>query len=97
MTLEQLEKNAEKQNMLVLSMTKPSESLDLDVAVLQETRDEISKGWADGPWKVEQLERGATISRRFPLAQGEKIRMIDDDYSVSGVNDSCTIYSKLDL
>ena len=96
MTLEQLEENAEKQNMLVLSMTKPSESLDLDVAVLQETRDEISKGWADGPWKVEQLERGATISRRFPLAQGEKIRMIDD-YSVSGVNDSCTIHSKLDL
>ena len=77
-TLEQLEENAEKQNMLVLSMTKPSESLDLDVAVLQETRDEISKGWADGAWKVEQLERGATISRRFPLAQGEKIRMIDD-------------------
>ena len=64
MTLEQLEENAEKQNMLVLSMTKPSESLDLDVAV--------------------------------PLAQGEKIRMIDD-YSVSGVNDSCTIHSKLDL
>ena len=95
-TIEQLEENAEKRNLLVLSMTKPSESLELDVAVLQETRDEISKGWADGPWKLEQLERGATISRRFPLSQGEKTRMIDD-YSVSGVNDSCTIHSKLDL
>jgi hypothetical protein len=95
-TIEQLEENAEKRNSLVLSMTKPSASLELDVAVLQETRDEISKGWADGPWKLEQLERGATISRRFPLSQGEKTRMIDD-YSVSGVNDSCTIHSKLDL
>ena len=45
---------------------------------------------------LNQLERGATISRRFPLSQGEKTRMIDD-YSVSGVNDSCTIHSKLDL
>ena len=70
-TIEQLEENAEKRNLLVLSMTKPSESLELDVAVLQETRDEILKGWADGPWKLEQLERGATISRRFPLSQGE--------------------------
>ncbi|CAJ1349521.1 unnamed protein product [Effrenium voratum] len=33
---------------------------------------------------------------RFPLSQGDKIRMIDD-YSVLGVNDSCTIHSKLDL
>ena len=95
-TLEQLEENAEKRNLLVLSMTKSSASLDLDAAVLQETRDEVNKGWADGPWSLEQLEKGATISKRFPLAQGEKVRMIDD-YSVSRVNDSCTVNSKLDL
>jgi len=95
-TLEQLEENAEKRNLLVLSMTKSSASPDLDAAVLQETRDEVNKGWADGPWSLEQLEKGATVSRRFPLAQGEKVRMIDD-YSVSGVNDSCTVNSKLDL
>ena len=33
-TLEQLEENAEKRNMLVLKMTKSSSSLDLDAAVL---------------------------------------------------------------
>lgn len=68
----------------------------MDEAVLKETEEELAKGWADGPWELGSLEKGATISRRFPLLQGEKIRMIDD-YSVSGVNDSCTINTKLDL
>ena len=77
-------------------MTKSAGSPDLDSAVLKETMEEIEKGWADGPWPLEALEQGATISRRFPLQQGDKIRMIDD-YSISGVNDSCTLNSKLDL
>ena len=95
-TLGQLEEDAYKRNQLVLGMTKSSGSTDLDSAVLKETMEEIQKGWADGPWPLEALEPGATISRRFPLQQGDKVRMIDD-YSISGVNDSCTLNSKLDL
>ena len=95
-TLGQLEEDAYKRNQLVLRMTKSAGSPDLDSAVLKETMEEIEKGWADGPWPLEALEQGATISRRFPLQQGDKIRMIDD-YSISGVNDSCTLNSKLDL
>ena len=64
--------------------------------VLHETLEEIAKGWADGPWPVESLEKGVTVSRRFPLQQGDKVRMIDD-YSISEVNDSCTLNSKIDL
>ena len=77
-------------------MTKSSGSESMGMAVLLETKEDIQKGWADGPWRLDQLERGATMSRRFPLDQGDKVRMIDD-YSVSGVNDSCTIHTKLDL
>ena len=95
-TLGQLEEEADKRNRLVLSMTKSSGSDELDKAVLHETLEEIAKGWADGPWPVESLEKGVTVSRRFPLQQGDKVRMIDD-YSISGVNDSCTLNSKLDL
>ena len=95
-TISQLEDLACKRNDLVLNMVRSSGSLELGEAVLNETKEEVSKGWADGPWPVESLERGATVSRRFPLSQGDKIRMIDD-YSVLGVNDSCTIHSKLDL
>ena len=49
-TLRQLEDNAAKKNELVMGMTKSSGSATMDAAVLAETRDEISKGWADGPW-----------------------------------------------
>ena len=95
-TLGQLESDAYKRNKLVMSMTKSSGSEELDMAVLSETMEEITKGWADGPWPIESLEEGATVSRRFRLQQGDKVRMIDD-YSISGVNDSCTLNSKLDL
>ena len=95
-TVQQLESHAEMRNRLVMRMTRSSGDKALDEAVLKETRDEIACGWADGPWSLDDLEYGSTISRRFPLQQGQKIRMIDD-YSVSGVNDSCTIHTKLDL
>ena len=95
-TLQQLEDCAAKRNLLVIGMTKSSGSRTLDEAVMKETKDEVARGWADGPWKLADIPAGSTISRRFPLMQGEKIRMIDD-YSVSGVNDSCTIHTKLDL
>jgi hypothetical protein len=85
-TLQQLEDCAAKPNLLVLGLTKFSGSAAMDEAVLKETQEELARG----------LEQGATISRRFPLLQGEKIRMIDD-YWVSGVNDSCTVNTKLDL
>ena len=94
-TLEQLEAGAAKRNALILSMTKSSGDEALDKAVLAETKDEIAKGWADGPWELSSLEHGSTISRRFALVQGEKTRMIDD--YISGVNDSCTVHTKLDL
>jgi hypothetical protein len=95
-TVQQLESQAEMRNKLVMRMTRSSGDKALDEAVLRETREEIACGWADGPWNLDDLEYGSTISRRFPLQQGQKIRMIDD-YSVSGVNDSCTIHTKLDL
>ena len=63
---------------------------------LSETREELIKGWADGPRDRAELEPGATVSRRFPVMQGEKIRMIDD-YTICGVNDSCTGNTTLDL
>lgn len=95
-TLEQLQENVAKRNQLILGMTKSSGDKRLDMAVLEETKAEIRLGWADGPWSLDSLEEGATVSRRFPLDQHDKIRMIDD-YSISGVNDSCTVNAKLDL
>ena len=96
-TVKQLEHEAPKRNRLVMSMVKSAGEPDLDQAVLEETLQEVARGWADGPWELSQLESGATISRRFPIRQGgAKIRLIDD-YSASGVNDSSSVHTKVDL
>lgn len=75
-TLQQLGADACERNKLILGMTTFSGDETLDKAVLQETMDEVSRGWADGPWRMDQLEADATISRRFALVQGEKTRMM---------------------
>jgi len=95
-TLDQLSANASKMNEAVVRMTSSSGVAEVDGQLLAETLLEVEKGWADGPFSLEDLEPGATVSRRFPLVQGSKTRMIDD-FSISGVNDSCEIHNKLDL
>lgn len=55
--------------------------------MLEETELEVARGWAEDTFLLEDLEKGSTISRRFPLVQSSETRMIDD-FSVSGVNDS---------
>ena len=95
-TLSQLEVDATKRNEVIMNMTKSSGSKETDRQLLDETRLEVEKGWAEGPIPLESLPAGSVISRRFPLVQGNKTRMIDD-YSISGVNDSCVINNKLDL
>ena len=95
-TVQQLEANSVKRNQMVMSLTGSSGSRELDEKLLEETREELRLGWADGPWGLDTLEPGATVSKRFPLKQGNKVRMIDD-YTVSGVNESCSVSSKVDL
>ena len=95
-TVEQLTNNAPKMNEAVLRMTTSSGDLSLDKQLLEETLAEVEKGWAEGPFQLVDLPEGSTISRRFPLTQGAKTRMIDD-FSISGVNDSCEVSNKLDL
>jgi hypothetical protein len=95
-TLAQLESEAQKRNEVILNMTKTSGSAETDRQLLAETRLEVERGWAEGPIPINELPPGSLISRRFPLVQGNKTRMIDD-YSISGVNDSCIIHNKLDL
>ena len=96
MTVEQLCNDASRRNQAVLNMTCSSGDRELDSVLLSETLLEIDMGWLEGPFSVEDLEPGATISRRFALRQGPKVRLIDD-FSVSGVNDSCVSHGKIEL
>ncbi len=96
MTQLQLEKDSKRRNEYILKLTVSAGSDELDRQLLEETREELDKGWAEGPFLLGDLEEGATISRRFPLIQGAKTRMIDD-FSISGINDSCSTFNKIDL
>ena len=96
MTMEQLQRDAARRNEFILGLTMSSGDRSLDERLLAETREELERGWAEGPFDPADLERGSTISRRFALVQGSKTRMIDD-FSISGVNDSCVIHNKIDL
>ena len=62
----------------------------------EETLQELERSWADGPYELERLLKGAVVSHRFPLPQQSKVRMIDD-YTVSGANDTAAVHSKVDL
>lgn len=95
-TIAQLEKDSTHRNRMIMQLTNSSGDAELDESVLQETEEEVRRGWAIGPIEFSKLPEGAVLSRRFPLRQGPKTRMIDD-YSISGVNDSCTSHSKVEL
>ena len=96
MTVPQLEASAGRRNELVMRLAVAHEDPTVDEQLWEETQNELNRGWAEGPFTLAELEDGATVSRRFALQQRDKTRMIDD-FSISGVNDSCEAESKLDL
>ena len=96
LTLKQLESGAARRNEMIRAMTKSSGDVERDEWVYSETCLEVAKGWAVGPLDWDSLPERSVISRRFGLQQGEKLRLIDD-FSCSGVNDSCTVQHKVDL
>ena len=96
MTMEQLQKDAARRNDFILGLTKSSGDRSLDERLLAEIKEELDCGRAEGTFDPSSLECGATISRRFALVQVSKT-MMTDDFSISGVNDSCIIHNKIDL
>lgn len=85
MTMNSLCRDAVKRNQLILRLTLTSGDEELDKQMMDETNSELSRGWAEGPFALSDLEEGATISRRFALVQGSKVRMIRD-FSISDLH-----------
>ena len=82
LTMGQLLKEAPTRNQAILSACKSSGD------------EEVRKGWAIGP--LPEVPSGCVVSRRFPLIQRNKVRMIDD-FSISGINDTASSQNKVDL
>ena len=79
-----------------------SDDADVDRELWEQTLTECSRGWLQGPFESEQevtnvLGHDSWIcTRRFPLRQKEKIRIIDDGLE-SGLNSAFGAYNKLKL
>jgi len=94
LTMGQLLKEAPTRNQAILSACKSSGNVRVDQQLLFETREEVKKGWAIGPFS--EVPDGCVVSRRFPLVQRDKVRMIDD-FTISGINDTASSQNKVDL
>ena len=92
LTMGQLLKEAPTRNQAILSACKSSGDAQVDQQLLSETREEVRKGWAIGP--LPEVPSGCVVSRRFPLVQRNKTRMIDD-FSISGINDTASSQTRL--
>ena len=86
-------KEAPARNSAILASCKSSGNTQVE-QLLAETREEVSKDWAVGP--LATVPDGCVISRRFPLIQRNKTRMIDD-FTISGINDTAASQNKIDL
>ena len=85
--------NSQKSNVALRYMTRSSGDSDLDTRLWEKTLLEVEKGWLLGPLQWSTLEPGDTVSRRFPLDQGGKVRPIDD-LSQSQINSTVTCYEQ---
>ena len=66
---------------------------DVDAEVKRKSVEEMDAGWLQGPFRPEDLEHDALVSRRFGLQQGTgdaKVRLIDD-MSASLVNSAVQV------
>ena len=83
----------------VVTSYRPSDDAKLDDELWQQTMAECEKGWISGPYMTEAevsrvLESDEWLcTKRFPLRQGDKIRLIDDALA-SGINAAFSTFNK---
>ena len=58
--------------------------------------DEQARGWLHGPYEEKDLEHDCTVTRRFAVRQGSKIRAIDN-YMESLVNQTTSVGESISL
>ena len=89
----ELERVSDKSNKALRFMTRSCGDADMDHKLWQRTLIEVERGWLVGPLEWEALPPTATVSRRFPILQSDKVRPIDD-FSQSQVNSTVTSHEQ---
>ena len=101
-SVEQLQSQAVWRRRASIGKCRSSGDRDADVELWEQSLEEVQSGWLDGPFydekEVSQLVESESwiCTRRFPLKQPNKIRLIDDGLE-SGLNSAYSCYNKLTL
>ena len=91
LTVDDLLTTSEPSNKAIIHSTKSSGSELIDSELFAKTREEVEKGWLEGP--VSGFDVRGRVSRRFAVVQSDKVRPVDN-YSESQVNDAVTITNR---
>ena len=76
---------SEKTNLGILAGAGSCGDAEADRELCRVTREELDRGWIHGPLPQTVLGPGSSLTRRFPVVQGRKIRPIDD-FTASLIN-----------
>lgn len=77
-TSDELRSSAKRTRKAIIQSTRGSDDSVVDLGVYQSTLDEMERGWLHGPYTEQELGDDYTVTRRFGVRQGSKIRPIDN-------------------
>ena len=96
LTVGDLRSSAKRVRRAIVHSTVGSGDDAIDLGVYQSTLEEMNRGWLHGPYKEEDLPNDCTVTRRFGVRQGAKIRPIDN-YTESLVNQTTSAGESISL
>ena len=95
-TTDEMRRAAKRTRKAIIQSTRGSDDSMVDIGVYQSTLDEMERGWLHGPYTEHELGDDYTVTRRFGVRQGSKIRPIDN-YTESLVNQTTSAGEAISL
>ena len=101
-SVDQLKSQCTWRKKAAIAKCGPTKNSEADQELWDLTMEEVAQGWVSGPFWSESEVTAALetdqwlCTRRFPVIQGPKVRVIDDCLQ-SGVNSAYTAFNKLRL
>ncbi len=95
-TADELRRSAKRTRKAIIQSTRGSDDPAVDLGVYYSTLDEMQRGWLHGLYGEQELGDDITVTRRFGVRQGSKVRRIDN-YTESLVNQTTSAGEAISL
>ena len=95
-TVEDLRNSAKRVRRAIIHSSTGSGDDGVNLGVYQSTLEETERGWLHGPYQESELADDCTVTRRFGVRQGAKVRPIDN-YTESLVNQTTSAGESISL